>query len=68
MKKTDYYEICKQKLKYLNYSDRTIKSYLFYIKQFLDNTKIPPTRLASNDFQLYLDNYKFNSISPHKFS
>jgi len=63
MKKTDYYEICKQKLKYLNYSDRTIKSYLFYIKQFLDNTKIPPTRLASNDFQSYLDNYKFNSIS-----
>jgi site-specific recombinase XerD len=63
MKKIDYYEICDQKLKYLNYSDRTIKSYLFYIKQFLDNTKISPTRLKSDDFQSYLDNYNFNSIS-----
>ncbi len=63
MNKTNYYEICNQKLKYLNYSDRTIKSYLFYIKQFLDNTKIPPTRLKSNDFQSYLDQYDFTSIS-----
>jgi len=63
MKKIDYYEICDQKLKYLNYSDRTIKSYLFYIKQFLDNTKIPPTRLKSNDFQSYLDSYNFTSVS-----
>ena len=63
MNKTNYYEICNQKLKYLNYSDRTIKSYLFYIKQFLDNTKIPPTRLKSNDFQSYLDQYNFTSVS-----
>jgi site-specific recombinase XerD len=63
MKKTDYYEICKQKLKYLNYSDRTIKSYLYYIQQFLENTKVFPTRLTSNDFQLYLDNYEFTSTS-----
>jgi len=63
MKKTDYYEICKQKLKYLNYSDRTIKSYLHYINQFLENTKIPPTRLTSTDFQSYLDNYEFTSTS-----
>ena len=63
MKKTDYYEICKQKLKYLNYSDRTIKSYLFYIQQFLENAKVSPTRLTSNDFQSYLDNYEFTSTS-----
>ena len=63
MNKTNYYEICNQKLKYLNYSDRTIKSYLFYIKQFLVNTKIPPTRLKSNDFQSYLDNNTFSSVS-----
>ncbi len=63
MKKTDYYEICKLKLKYLNYSDRTIKSYLYYIQQFLENTKVFPTRLKSNDFQLYLDNYEFASTS-----
>jgi len=63
MKKTDYYEICNQKMKYLNYSDMTIKSYLFYIQQFLENAKVSPTRLTSTDFQSYLDNYKFTSIS-----
>jgi len=63
MKKTDYYKICEQKLKYLNYSDRTAECYLAYIKQFLDNTEIPPTRLGSPDFQSYLDNYNFTSIS-----
>lgn len=63
MKKTNYYEICVQKLKYLNYSDRTIKFYLFYINQFLNSVKISPTRLTSNDFQSYLDNYNFTSVS-----
>ena len=63
MKKTKYYEICNQKLKYLNYSDRTIKSYLFYINQFLNTIKISPTRLTSGDFQSYLDNYNFTSVS-----
>lgn len=63
MKKTDYYKICEQKLKYLNYSDRTAECYLSYIKQFLDGIEIPPTRLGSQDFQSYLDNYQFTSIS-----
>ena len=63
MKKTNYYEICNQKLKYLNYSDRTIKSYLYYINQFFEITKLAPSRLISNDFQSYLDNYKFTSVS-----
>lgn len=63
MKKTNYYEISNQKLKYLNYSDRTIKSYLFYINQFLSLVNISPTRLTSSDFQSYLDSYKFTSIS-----
>ena len=63
MKKTNYYEICNQKLKYLNYSDRTIKSYLFYINQFLNNIKVSPTRLTASDFQSYLDNYQFTSVS-----
>jgi len=63
MKKTDYYEICNQKLKYLNYSERTIKSYLFYINQFLSSIHISPTRLTSNDFQTYLDKYNFTSVS-----
>ena len=63
MKKTDYYEICKQKLKYLNYSKNTIKSYLFYINQFLKSLELPPSRLTAKDFQSYLDNYDFTSIS-----
>jgi len=60
MKKTDYYKICEQKLNYLNYSDRTAECYLSYIKWFLDNTEIPPTRLGSPDFKSYLDNYNIN--------
>ena len=63
MKKTDYYKICNQKLKYLNYSDRTVKTYLTYIDSFLSNIRIPPSRLKSTDFQSYLDNYNFTSIS-----
>jgi integrase/recombinase XerD len=63
MKKINYYEICNQKLKYLNYSDKTIKTYLFYIKEFLESIEKAPTRLTSNDFQYYLDNYNFTSVS-----
>jgi len=29
----------------------------------LDRIEIPPTRLGSQDFQSYLDNYKFTSVS-----
>lgn len=63
MQKTDYYEICKQKLKYLNYSEKTITNYLFHINQFLSYSTVSPSRLKSNDFQEYLDNCKFSSIS-----
>ena len=63
MKKIDYYEISKQKLKYLNYSKVTIKTYLFYINQFLQKVDKYPTRLNSKDFQNYLDNYSFTSVS-----
>jgi site-specific recombinase XerD len=64
MKKLDYYEICRQKLKYLNYSENTIKIYLFYISEFLNQMSgIYPTKLTSVDFQNYLNNYKFTSIS-----
>lgn len=63
MKRINYYEICNQKLKYLNYSDRTINSYLFNINQFLNNIKASPSRLTASDFQSYLDNYQFTSVS-----
>lgn len=63
MKKTNHYEICKAKLQYLNYSPKTQSTYLHYIEQFLNATKIPPTRLTSQDFQSYLDNFNFTSTS-----
>jgi len=63
MKRTDYYEICKQKMNYLNYSERTIEMYLHYIEKFLNNNSINPSRLTAIDFQRYLDNYNFKSIS-----
>lgn len=64
MKRTDYYEICKQKLKYLNYAETTSEMYLHYIDKFIEyNWNIEPSRLTSNDFQLYLDRYNFKSIS-----
>jgi len=63
MKKIDYYEICKQKLQYFNYSNKTIDNYLGYIVKFLNNINTEPSRLTSFDFQNYLDNYKFSSVS-----
>jgi len=56
--------ICEQKFTYLNYSERTKEIYISYIKQFIywcgDKRII---HLNSNDFQSYLDNYKFTSVS-----
>jgi integrase/recombinase XerD len=63
VKKTNYYEICNQKLNYLNYSPKTKTTYLYYIQEFLNSQTIPPSRLTSQDFQSYLDNYNFSSIS-----
>jgi len=63
MKQLDYYEICKRKMKYLSFSENTIKCYLYYIQQFLNNCKNDVSRLNSTDFQSYLDNYKFTSVS-----
>lgn len=63
MKKIDYYEICVQKLKYLNYSNRTSQIYLHYINNFLNEINVCPTRLTSKNFQTYLDNYNFTSVS-----
>ena len=62
MKKLDYYEICFSKMKYLNYSENTIKCYLHYIEQFLKNFN-NLSRLNSLDFQNYINNYNFKSIS-----
>jgi site-specific recombinase XerD len=63
MKNDKIYKICEQKLYYLNYSKRTISMYLHYIEKFLDSIDINIQRINSNDFQSYLDTYKFTSVS-----
>ena len=56
-------KICKQKFKYLNYAENTAENYLPYIEKFLDSVDKPFQHLVSKDFQNYLNNYKFTSIS-----
>jgi site-specific recombinase XerD len=59
-------KICEEKFTYLNYSDRTKKIYIHYIKEFIywcnENEK-RVIHLNSKDFQNYLDNYNFTSVS-----
>lgn len=56
-------KICKERLNYLNYSPKTIDSYLYHIKKFLKSQTKSTSHLTSSDFQSYLDNYSFTSIS-----
>ena len=57
-------KICEQKFIYLNYSPRTTENYMYHIKEFIkaigDKQII---HLNSKDFQTYLDNYSFSSVS-----
>jgi site-specific recombinase XerD len=57
-------KICEQKFTYLNYSNKTKDVYLHYIKEFVrycGDSRV--THVNSKDFQSYLDNYNFTSIS-----
>ena len=57
-------KICEQKLIYLNYSPRTATLYLNYIQKFINSIGDKQIiHLNSKDFQSYLDNYTFTSIS-----
>jgi integrase/recombinase XerD len=64
MKNQKIIKICEQKFIYLNYSPRTQKNYLPHIKSFLyslgDKQII---HCNSLDFQSYLDNFNFTSVS-----
>lgn len=56
--------IFERKLRIKNYSERTIKTYLFYSKQFLINTSTKDAyQLSIKSLDLYLQNYKYTSIS-----
>lgn len=57
-------KICEQKFIYLNYSPRTKNIYIHYIEEFLRSIGDKQViHLSSKDFQSYLDNYNFTSIS-----
>ena len=56
-------KICEQKFNYLNYSPRTIENYLGHISRFITSQTKSAAHLNSKDFQSYLDNYKFTSVS-----
>ena len=57
-------KICEEKFIYLNYSPRTKDNYLSHIKDFLKSLGDKQIiHCNSKDFQLYLDNYNFTSVS-----
>jgi integrase/recombinase XerD len=57
-------KICDQKFIYLNYSKNTQNTYIKHIKDFIKSIKNKQIiHCNSKDFQSYLDNYSFSSIS-----
>lgn len=64
MKNQKIIKICEEKFIYLNYSPRTRDNYLSHIKPFLESLNDKQIiHCNSSDFQSYLDNYKFTSVS-----
>jgi len=64
--KTNYDAVLKiyvEKLKFLNYSPRTIETYAHYTQKFLAAVDKPYQHLVSSDFQNYLDGFYFTSVS-----
>jgi site-specific recombinase XerD len=51
------------KIKYFHYSERTNEMYSHYTLKFLEKINKYPQHLTSKDFELYLLNYKFTSVS-----
>lgn len=56
-------KIYEQKLKYFNYSKRTVEIYVHYVEKFLISTGKYYQHLSSSDFKQYLSSYQFTSIS-----
>ena len=57
-------KICEEKFIYLNYSPRTKNNYLSHICSFIKSLGDKQIiHCNSKDFQSYLDNYKFTSVS-----
>lgn len=57
-------KICEEKFIYLNYSSRTRDNYLSHIRPFLESLGDKQViHCNSQDFQSYLNSYKFTSVS-----
>jgi site-specific recombinase XerD len=57
-------KICEEKFIYLNYSPKTKDNYLSHIRKFLNSIGDKQIiHCNSQDFQSYLDNYQFTSVS-----
>lgn len=57
-------KICEEKFIYLNYSPKTQINYIKHIKDFINHIGHKQIiHCNSKDFQSYLDNYKFTSVS-----
>jgi integrase/recombinase XerD len=64
MKNQKIIRICEEKFIYLNYSPNTRKNYLSHIEKFLSSLGDKQIiHCSSQDFQTYLDNYPFTSVS-----
>lgn len=59
----EFLKIYKQKLKYFNYSPRTIEIYCHYVGKFLDSVGKYHQHLVSADFQNYLNGFRFSSVA-----
>jgi len=63
MKNKKIINIARQKLIYLNYSKNTCNIYAYYIEEFISSINKQAIHLNAEDFQLYLENYNFSSVS-----
>lgn len=63
MKNEKIIRIANQKLIYLKYSKHTVKCYLYYIDEFVRSITKQYIHLNMSDFNKYLEDYKFKSVS-----
>ncbi len=63
MKNTKIINICNKKLIFLNYSECTRSIYIHYMQKFIESLDKQIVHTSALDFQNYIDNYKFTSVS-----
>jgi site-specific recombinase XerD len=56
-----YVRIAIEKMRYLDYSEHTVKIYAHYIKKFLESLNKRHDRINAKDFKAYFETYNFTS-------